>query len=169
MPALAERFTVVAPDLLGHGGSDKPGFGGRVLARGPCHLSPRPAGRARARAGHRRRPVARRRRGDAVRVSVPGALRAPGAGGQRRAGAEVILPPDVDRSRASTPCFRSSAPPRLRDAGDRSPRGSLGAGVRSTPAATGDLAELRVAGGRREPPRLLSQPARRDRLRAGRR
>ena len=49
MPALAQRFTVVAPDLLGHGESAKPRE--RVLARRPRQHPPRPAERPRPRAG----------------------------------------------------------------------------------------------------------------------
>ena len=84
MPYLATRFTVIAPDLLGHGESAKP--------RGDYSLGayasgdPRPDGRARARERHVRRPLARRRSRDAAGLPVPRALRAARARGQRRAG-----------------------------------------------------------------------------------
>ena len=82
-PLLSERFTVIAPDLLGHGESATP--------RGDYSLGAHASGardvahRARPRARHRRRALARRRHRDAVRLPVPRAHRAPGAGVERRA------------------------------------------------------------------------------------
>ena len=57
---------------------------GRLLGRRLRQRHARPARRARHRAGHGRRPLARRRRGRPVRLPVPRAVRAAGAGGQRR-------------------------------------------------------------------------------------
>ena len=87
LPALARRFTVVAPDLLGHGETAKPRA--EYSAQRARERPARSPGRARARARDVRRPVARRRYRDAARVSVPGALRAAGAGVERRPGREV--------------------------------------------------------------------------------
>ena len=166
MPALAERFTVLAPDLLGQGAVGQTPW--RLLARRPRQHAARPDGRARARASHGRRPVARGRRGHAVRVSVPGALRAPGPGGQRRTGpGGHVLPPDADRARirVGLSALLHAAAARRREPGRHVAR-PRGRAIHAR--QPGDLAELRVAGGRREPPRILSQPARRDRLqRAG--
>ncbi len=66
---LAQRFTVIAPDLLGHGKSDKPraDYSVAAYANGMRDLLQR----ARHRQRHRGRPFARRRRGDAVRLPVP--------------------------------------------------------------------------------------------------
>ena len=81
---LAESHTVIAPDLLGHGASDKP--------RGDYSIAAYANGMrdlligARHRAGHRGRALARRRHRAAVRLPVPRALRAARAGRQRRAG-----------------------------------------------------------------------------------
>ena len=81
-PDAGRDHTVIAPDLLGHGRSDKPraDYSVAAYANGMRDLLTR----ARDRARHGRRPLARRRRRDAVRLSVPRALRAPGAGEQRR-------------------------------------------------------------------------------------
>ena len=82
-PLLSERFTVIAPDLLGHGESATP--------RGDYSLGAHASGardiahRARPRARHGGRALAGRRHRDAVRLPVPGAHRAPGARLQRRA------------------------------------------------------------------------------------
>ena len=57
---------------------------GRLLAGGPRGEHPRPADDDRGRAGDDRRPLARRRRRDAVLLPVPPAHRAPGADLQRR-------------------------------------------------------------------------------------
>ena len=57
----------------------------RLLARCACGQHPRPAGRDRDRQGDDRRPLARRRRGDAVLLPVPAAHRADGPGVERRA------------------------------------------------------------------------------------
>ena len=76
--SLSRRYTVIAPDLLGHGQSDKPradySVGG--YANGMRDLLDRP----RDRQGHRDRAQLRRRRGDAVRLPVPRAHRAADAG-----------------------------------------------------------------------------------------
>ena len=84
IPLLAPHVTYVAPDLPGHGRSDKPK--GDYSLGAQASFLPRPDGRARPRAGDRRRSVARRRHRPAVRLPVPGAVRAPGAGLRRRAG-----------------------------------------------------------------------------------
>ena len=98
MPALAERFT--GPCARSARAGPIRQTPRRLLARRPCQHAARPAGRPRARAGHRRRPVARGRRGHAVCLSVPGALRAPGPGEQRWAGpGGHVLPPHADRAR----------------------------------------------------------------------
>ena len=74
MRGLAREHTVIAPDLLGHGASAKP--------RGDYSLGAYASGirdllaRARPRPRDDRRPLARRRRRDAVRVPVPRAHRA---------------------------------------------------------------------------------------------
>ena len=56
----------------------------RLLARRPRQRPPRPDADARPRAGDAGRPLARRRRRDAVHLPVPGDGRAAGAGLQRR-------------------------------------------------------------------------------------
>ena len=72
----------------GRAGPDRPRRLGdaarRLLARRPRGQHPRPADDDRGRAGDDRRPLARRRRGDAVLLPVPPAHRAPRAGLQRR-------------------------------------------------------------------------------------
>ena len=78
---LAQRFTVIAPDLLGHGKSDKPRADYSVRRLRQRHA--RPAERARHRPRHRGRSLARRRRGDAVRLPVP-AIGRPADPGRRR-------------------------------------------------------------------------------------
>ncbi|UUY04013.1 alpha/beta fold hydrolase [Svornostia abyssi] len=80
---LAEHHTVVAPDLPGHGSSDKPR--GDYSPRGVRELAPRPARRARDPAGDDRRSLARRGDRDDVRLPVPRAGGAHGARRQRRA------------------------------------------------------------------------------------
>ena len=97
MPQLAEHYTVVAPDLLGHGRSAKPRGDYSLGAYAERH--PRPARRARLRARHRRRPLARRRHRDAVRLPVPRVRRAPRAGLQRRP--RQRGPPAAARGRAA--------------------------------------------------------------------
>ena len=82
MPYLARRFTVIAPDLIGHGESAKPQ--GRLLARGAREHRARPARRPRPRARHVRRALPRRWHRDAALLPVPRALRAARAGRQRR-------------------------------------------------------------------------------------
>lgn len=81
---LAEHYTVIAPDLLGHGRSEKPRADYSVA--GFANGMPRPSQRAGGRPGHRRGAFTRRRRGRTVRLPVPRSLRAPGPGGQRRRG-----------------------------------------------------------------------------------
>ena len=72
MPTLARRFTVVAPDLLGHGESAKPrgeyslGAHANSLRDLLNALGSRP--------GDPRRPIVRGRRGHADGLPVPGAL-----------------------------------------------------------------------------------------------
>ena len=82
LDSLARRYTVIAPDLLGHGESDKPradySIGG--FANGMRDLLTVLGDRQ----GHGGRPQLRRRRGDAVRLPVPRAHRAAGAGRLRR-------------------------------------------------------------------------------------
>ncbi len=83
MPRLAERYTVVAPDLIGHGRSAKP--------RGDYSLGAYAAGVRDLLAvlgferGDRRRPLLRRRDRDAVLLSLPRVRRADGADRLRRA------------------------------------------------------------------------------------
>ena len=64
--------TVIAPDLHGHGRLGR--ADGRLLARRARRRHPRPARRARHRPRDDRRPLARRRRRDAVLLPVPRAL-----------------------------------------------------------------------------------------------
>ena len=81
MPPLAERFTVLAPDLLGHGQSAKP--------RGDYSLGAYASGvrDLLVALGHEqrdfRRALAGRGRGDAALLPVPRAMRAARAGRQR--------------------------------------------------------------------------------------
>ena len=79
---LAQRHTVIAPDLPGHGASAA-GPGDYSLGQ-PRGRPARPAAGARPRARDARRPLARRRHRDAVRLPVPRDGRAPRAGLQRR-------------------------------------------------------------------------------------
>ena len=84
--AVAQRL---AGSLQGdRAGPDRPRRRGdaarRLLARRPRGGDPRPADDDRGRAGDDRRPLARRRRRDAVLLPVPPAHRAPGADLQRR-------------------------------------------------------------------------------------
>ena len=104
-PLLSKRFTLIAPDLIGHGQSATP--------RGDYSLGAHASGgarhrhRARPRARDRRRALARRRHRDAVRLPVPRAQRAPRARLERRA-----------RPRgAPRPAGRLAAGRRLRAAG----------------------------------------------------
>ena len=82
-PLLSERFTLIAPDLMGHGESATP--------RGDYSLGAHASGArdiadgARARAHDGARALARRRHRDAVRLPVPRARGAPGARLERRA------------------------------------------------------------------------------------
>ena len=82
IPALAERHTVIAPDLLGHGGSAKPrgDYSLGAYASGAA----RPDGRARPPARDGRRPLDGRRHRHAARLPVPRARRAPRARLERR-------------------------------------------------------------------------------------
>ena len=92
--SLARRYTVIAPDLLGHGLSDKPradysvgGYANGMRDLLTC-LGHRP--------GDRGRPQLRRRRRDAVRLPVPRADRAadPGRLGRPRSRGEPADPRD---------------------------------------------------------------------------
>ena len=84
MPSLAEHYTVIAPDLLGHGQSAKP--------RGDFSLGAYASGirdllfRARQGTLHPGRPLPGRRRGHAVRLPVPRAGRTTGTGRLGRSG-----------------------------------------------------------------------------------
>ena len=80
--ALSRRYTVIAPDLLGHGAVRQ--AAGRLQRRRLRQRHARPADRARHRQGDRRRAQLRRRRRDAVRLPVPRAHRADGPGRARR-------------------------------------------------------------------------------------
>ena len=90
MPLLSATHTVLAP------GPDRPRrvgeAGGRLLAGRLRERRPRPARRARLRAGDAGRALARRRGGDAVRLPVRRALRAAGAG-RRAAGSAASCTP----------------------------------------------------------------------------
>src|SRR5437867_5777251 len=63
MPALAERFTVVAPDLRGYGDSDRPaaGYDKRSMAADVAHLIGALALRPVVLGGHHRGPRVRPR------------------------------------------------------------------------------------------------------------
>jgi len=78
MPTLAERFTVIAPDLIGHGHSGKPlgDYSLGAYASGMRDLM----GALGVERGLGHRPVVRRRRCPAARLSAPRVLRAAGAG-----------------------------------------------------------------------------------------
>ena len=76
--SLARRYTVIAPDLLGPRAVGQAAR--RLQRRRLRQRHARPADRARHRQGHRRRAQLRRWRGDAVRLPVPRAHRAAGAG-----------------------------------------------------------------------------------------
>ena len=135
MPWLADDFTVLAPDLLGHGESAKP--------RGDYSLGAYASGirdlivALGLRARHIPRAFAGRGRGDAARLPVPGALRADGARLERRprAGGALSAPrgraaglrvgPARDRR------SRARATPAARSAGC-----SSRVGVRPTPDLT---------------------------------
>ena len=82
MPDLARRFTVIAPDLAGHGGSDKP-KGDYSLGAHASGVRDLLLALGHERATHRR-ALARRRHRDAVLLPVPRALRAARARRQRR-------------------------------------------------------------------------------------
>ena len=135
---LARRYTVIAPDLLGHGQSDKPradySVGG--YANGMRDLLTVLGHRQ----GHRGRAQLRRRRGDAVRLPVPRAHRAAGAGRLRRPRPRG----DARRSgRSPRPGFHQVMGvltlPGVRHVGDGRPAGAVAA-----PAAkrTRDLDEV---------------------------
>ena len=102
---LADRYTVIAPDLIGHGDSATP--------RGDYSLGAHAASIRdllavdRSRPRDDRRPLARRRRRDAVLLPVPPAHRAPGAGLERRP--RPRGQPDAARRR---PAGRVGAAPR---------------------------------------------------------
>ena len=110
MPALARHFTVVAPDLLGHGGSAKP-RGDYSLGAYASGLR-EPAGRARARARDRRRPLDGRRHRDGDGLPVPRA-RASGSGWSRAA---------ASARRSASSCGRRRCRAGHRAAGDHPPR-----------------------------------------------
>ena len=82
-PKLAQRFTVIAPDLLGHGKSDKPRADYSVARLRQRHAGP--AERAGHRPRHGDRALAGRRGGHAVRLPVPATGR-PADPGRRRRG-----------------------------------------------------------------------------------
>ena len=105
----------------------------RLLARRARQRRPRRPHRARDRARDRRRPLARRRDRDAVRLPVPGALRAAGARLQRRPG-----------PRGPPPAARGGAPGRRL----RPPRAHLGRAARAWAAASaGCCGACRLAAG----------------------
>ncbi len=159
---LARDHEVLAPDLLGHGESAKPrgdySLGAYASARARHDGRPRP----RPRDG--RRPLARRRDRDAVRLPVPRALRAPRArlvsGGLGREvhpllrastlpGAEWVMPWLMHAARARRGRGRRPADRPAALAGrDRPRRGR---------------ARLRLARRRRGPRRLHRDHARRPR------
>ena len=105
MARLAERYTVVAPDLLGHGRSAKPrgDYSLGAYASGGRDL----LGVLGFERGNGRRPLPRRRHRAPVRLPVPGVLRAAGARLQRRA-RQGGPPPAARRgaSRAPSSCCR---------------------------------------------------------------
>ena len=91
----------------------------RLLARRLRERRPRHDGRPRPRPGDDRRPLARRRDRDAVRLPVPRALRAARPGLQRRPGPRG--PPAAarrDPARLGARCCRCSPTPRLLAAGE---------------------------------------------------
>ena len=128
MPALAEHYTVIAPDLLGHGHSAKPrgDYSLGAYASGIRDLLAVLGTRTR----HPGRPLPRRRCGHAVRLPVPGVGRTVGAGCVGRAG------------QGGQPASQGGDPARRRV---RAP----------APAAPADPGSGRVAR-RRGPPRRLA-------------
>ena len=100
IPDLARTHTVIAPDLLGHGASDKPraDYSVAAYANGVRDL----LDHARHRVRHAGRALAGRRRRDAVRLPVPRTHRAadPGQRGRRRGARST---PYCGRSRCPAP------------------------------------------------------------------
>ena len=105
---LAGSYTVIAPDLIGHGDSATP-RGDYSIGAHAAAIRDLLAALGVAR-GDDRRPLARRRRGDAVLLAVPRPGRAPGADLERR--------PRAEREPAAA---GGGAPGRLPGAGDRGP------------------------------------------------
>ena len=171
MRLLARDFDVIAPDMPGHGDSDRQrgdhSLGGTRLR------DARPAARARDRARDHRRPLARRRGGDAVLLPVPRDGRAAGAGRQRRARARG-QPADPQRRAAVRRAGAAAADGRVRwwtASGGRRAARTDRAQARRRPGR--DLARHRLArrhrtaGGVRAHRALGDEPARpaRDRQR----
>ena len=160
---LAERYTVIAPDLLGHGDS--------AAVRGDYSLGAhaasirRPAGGDRDRASDHRRPLARRRRGDAVLLPVPPAGRAACAGVERRAGSRGQPAPaqrraarrvggalggrPPSRARRALGHREADARPRARQGAGAAGRGACAAATRGSRGAQGLRAH--AASGDRRP------------------
>ena len=89
MPALAEHAYVIAPDMLGHGRSDKPRADYSSARSPPVSAT---SWTLSGTSGHRRRALARRWSGDAVRLPVPDSLRADWRPRlERRLGREVSI------------------------------------------------------------------------------
>ena len=166
MPALAERFTVVAPDLRGYGDSDRPvaGYDKRSMAADIADViqgARHPAGRARRPrpGGARRAPLRARPSGvpDAAGAARHRAhvrrVRADRSGERPRALALVL--PSASRSpRGPHRRARGDLPPlHVQDLGlqSRRHRGRGGAGVRPLlPPARGDACRLRGLPRRRD-------------------
>ena len=135
-PILAERYTVIAPDLLGHGAVRQAAR--RLLARRLRERRARPPDRPRPRARHGRRPLARRRHRDAVRLPVPRALRAARRSSRAAASAarctRCCAPRRCRAPSSSCRCSLASAVLGLGGAAGRIPRAASGcAPARTSP------------------------------------
>ena len=152
LPGLAEHFTILAPDLLGHGQSDKPA-GDYSLGSHACLVRDLMLA-----LGHERGTIVGHSLGGGVAMQValpvPGAGRPARARGQRRPGARGQ--PLPARRHAAGLGARAAADRLARGAGRR--RGRL-AGARAHRAAGrlgpgGDRPRHRVAERARRPPRV---------------